>query len=57
MGGYLKMCWNCPFVYWIDGQARCELDRQELNLADMSRTKCEKLGRFEYEQSYEKEHE
>ncbi|MBZ4662788.1 MAG: hypothetical protein JG776_470 [Caloramator sp.] len=34
------MCWNCPYVYWIDGQARCELDYRELSLADMANDEC-----------------
>lgn len=51
------MCWNCPFLYYIDGIVRCEIDRQELNLGDMSKTKCEKLEGFNYEQRYEKKNE
>lgn len=42
-------------MHYIDGIARCELDRQELSLGDMARTICEKLGRVEYEQRVEKE--
>ncbi|SHF16852.1 hypothetical protein [Caloramator proteoclasticus] len=49
------MCWKCKHLYYIDGQARCELDYRELSLADMANDECVVKGVKKDEQSYEKE--
>jgi len=49
------MCWDCKHLYYIDGQARCEIDYRELNLGDMANEKCIVKGVKKDEQRYEKE--
>ncbi|WP_027309304.1 hypothetical protein [Caloramator sp. ALD01] len=48
------MCWDCKHLYYIDGQARCEIDYRELNLGDMAGEKCIVKGAKKDEQRYEK---
>lgn len=49
------MCWNCKNLYYIDGQARCELDYRELSLADMASDRCVIKGVKKDEQDNEEE--
>lgn len=49
------MCWQCKYLYYIDGQARCELDYRELSLADMASDRCIIKGVKKDEQDNEEE--